>query len=67
MTAARRVGSIDALTSGNMNACADKGYQGAGGTIRTRFKRHRHRPRLSRAKKDVNRAHVRIRPILLTC
>ncbi|GGM81236.1 hypothetical protein GCM10007977_098300 [Dactylosporangium sucinum] len=27
---------------------ADKGYQGAGGTVRTPFKRHRHRPKLSR-------------------
>ena len=40
---------------------ADKGYQGAGGTIRTPFKRHRHRPTLSRRQKAVNRAHARIR------
>jgi DDE superfamily endonuclease len=38
-------------------------YQGAGGTIRTPFKRHRHRPWLSRGQRDVNRAHARIRAI----
>ncbi|RGC69660.1 hypothetical protein C5N14_04470 [Micromonospora sp. MW-13] len=42
---------------------ADKGYQGAGGTIRTPFKRHRHRPRLSRRQKAVNRGHARIRAV----
>ncbi|MFC7717388.1 transposase family protein [Nonomuraea recticatena] len=50
MSAARTVGLIDALTS-------------AGGTIRTPFKRHRHRPGLSRSQRDVNRAHARIRAI----
>jgi hypothetical protein len=63
LTAARTVGLIDALTSGNILTFADKGYQGAGGTIRTPFKRHRHRPRLSRAQKEVNRSHARIRAL----
>lgn len=40
---------------------AGKRYQDAGGMIRTPFKRHR--PRLSRAQKEVNRAHARIRAL----
>ncbi|GAA4519184.1 hypothetical protein GCM10023096_39800 [Nonomuraea ferruginea] len=40
---------------------ADKGYQGAGGSIRTPFKGHRLRPPLSRHQRSVNRAHARIR------
>lgn len=63
VTAARMVGLIDALTSAGVKTFADKGYQGAGGTIRTPFKRHRHRPLLSRGQRDVNRAHARIRAI----
>ncbi|MBO3751268.1 transposase family protein [Streptosporangiaceae bacterium NEAU-GS5] len=63
LTAARDAGLIDALTAAEVMTFADKGYQGAGGTIRTPFKRHRHRPRLSRAQKDVNRAHARIRGV----
>ena len=42
---------------------ADKGYQGAGGTVRTPFKRHATRPRLSPGQKAVNRAHARIRAL----
>jgi hypothetical protein len=42
---------------------ADKGYQGAAGTIRTPFKRHRHRHRLSRRQRNINRPHARIRGI----
>ncbi|ETK33369.1 IS5/IS1182 family transposase [Microbispora sp. ATCC PTA-5024] len=63
LTAARVVGLIDALTANSVTTFADKGYQGAGGTVRTPFKRHRHRPRLSRGQKDVNRAHARIRAL----
>ena len=40
---------------------ADKGYQGAGGTIRVPFKRHRSRPKLQRWQKRYNRQHARIR------
>ncbi|BDH11490.1 hypothetical protein HOK021_26690 [Streptomyces hygroscopicus] len=40
---------------------ADKAYQGAGGAVRTPFKRHRHRPKLSARQKAVNKAHARIR------
>ncbi|ETK33066.1 transposase IS493 [Microbispora sp. ATCC PTA-5024] len=39
LTAARTVGLIDALTGADVMTFADKGYQGAGGTIRTPFKR----------------------------
>ncbi|MBB2747096.1 UNVERIFIED_ORG: hypothetical protein FHR35_006975 [Microbispora rosea subsp. rosea] len=63
LTAARIVGLIDALTANGVMTFADKGYQGAGGTVRTPFKRHRHRPRLSRGQKAVNRAHARIRAL----
>ena len=44
LTAARTQGLIDSLTATGLMTLADKGYQGAGGTIRTPFKRHRHRP-----------------------
>ena len=44
-----------------MKTFADKGYQGAGGSIRTPFKGHRLRPPLSRHQRSVNRAHARIR------
>jgi hypothetical protein len=40
---------------------ADKGYQGARGSVRTPFKRRRFRPKLSRRQKAVNRAHAKIR------
>lgn len=63
VTAARTTGLVDALTTAGIKTFADKGYQGAGGTIRTPFKRHRHRPHLSRHQKSVNRAHARIRAI----
>lgn len=42
---------------------ADKAYQGARGSIRTPFKRHRYRPKLPPWQKKVNRAHARIRAI----
>jgi hypothetical protein len=62
-TAARAVGLLDVLTSNNVATFADKGYQGAGGTVRTPFKRHATRPRLSHGQKAVNRAHARIRAL----
>ncbi len=61
--AAREHGIIDALTQAGVMTFADKGYQGAGGTVRTPFKRHHRRPRLSRNQKAVNRAHAKIRGI----
>lgn len=41
LTAARTRGIIDALTSATVMTFADKAYQGAGGAVRTPFKRHR--------------------------
>jgi hypothetical protein len=61
LTAARTHGIIDALTSADVMTFADKGYQGAGGSVRTPFKRRRYRPKLSRRQKAVNRSHARIR------
>ncbi|MGV9771306.1 transposase family protein [Streptosporangium sp. NPDC003464] len=63
VSAARKAGLIDALTSAGVKIFADKGCQGAGGTVRTPFQRHRHRPWLSRGQRDVNRAHARVRAI----
>ncbi|MFD6756578.1 transposase family protein [Micromonospora gifhornensis] len=61
LTAARAHGIIDALTSADVMTFADKGYQGAHGSVRTPFKRRRFRPKLSRRQKTVNRAHAKIR------
>ena len=63
LTAARTHGLIDALSRANVMTFADKAYQGAGGSIRTPFKRRRHRPRLSRRQKSVNRHHAKIRTV----
>lgn len=61
LTAARTHGLIDAQTRANVLTFADKGYQGAGGNVRTPFKRHRYRPKLSRRQRAVNRSHARLR------
>jgi hypothetical protein len=61
LTAARTHGIIAALTNAEVTTFADKAYQGAGGSVRTPFKRHRCRPKLSRRQKAVNKAHARIR------
>ncbi|SIM50720.1 IS5/IS1182 family transposase [Micromonospora cremea] len=61
LTAARIHGIIDALTSADVMTFADKGYQGARGSVRTPFKRRRFRPKLSRRQKAVNRAHAKLR------
>jgi hypothetical protein len=63
LTAAREHGILEALTAAEVMTFADKGYQGAGGSVRTPFKRHRRRPRLSRREKAVNRGHARIRAV----
>ncbi len=49
------------MTSADVMTFADKGYQGARGSVRTPFKRRRFRPKLSRRQKAVNRAHAKIR------
>lgn len=61
LTAARTHGLIDALTSANVLTFADKGYQGAPGSVWTPFKRRR--TRLSRRQKQVNRHHAKIRAL----
>jgi hypothetical protein len=58
LTAARTHDIIDTLTKAEVMTFADKAYQGAGGTVRTPFKRHRYRPKLSRRQKAVNRSTV---------
>jgi hypothetical protein len=63
LTAARTHAIVDALSSADVMTFADKAYQGARGSVRTPFKRHRYRPKLSRRQKAVNRAHARIRAI----
>ncbi|MFC7535733.1 transposase family protein, partial [Actinoplanes sp. GCM10030250] len=63
LSAARQLGIIEALTSADVMTFADKGYQGAGGTIRVPFKRHRSRPKLQRWHKRYNRQHARIRAL----
>ncbi|GAA3913767.1 hypothetical protein Aau02nite_63500 [Amorphoplanes auranticolor] len=60
-TAWRYVPEAIALLSANVVTFADKGYQGARGSVRTPFKRRRFRPKLSRRQKSVNRAHAKIR------
>ncbi|HEY8113314.1 MAG TPA: transposase family protein [Actinomycetes bacterium] len=60
LSADRTHGIIDALTNANVMTFADKGYQGACGSVRTPFRRHRYRPKLSRRQKAVNKAHARI-------
>ncbi|GAB7046698.1 transposase family protein [Catenuloplanes indicus] len=61
LTADRTHGIIDALTRANLMTFADKGYQGAGGAVRTPLKRHRRRPKLTRRQKAAHRAHAKIR------
>lgn len=54
---------IEALAKHGVMTFADKAYQGAAGSIRTPFKRRRHRPPLSTRQREVNRSHARIRGI----
>jgi DDE superfamily endonuclease len=61
LSAARAHAIIDTLTSADVMTFADKGHHGAGGSVRTPFKRRRFRPKLSRRQKAVNRAHAKIR------
>ena len=60
LTAARAHRIVETLTSADVMTFADKGYQGARGSVRTPFKRRRFRPKLSRRQKAVNRAHAKI-------
>ncbi len=63
LTAALSHDITSALSSAEVMTFADRGYQGAGGSIRTPFKQHRRRQRLSRREEAVNRSHARIRAL----
>ncbi|WP_433381425.1 transposase family protein [Streptosporangium sp. CA-115845] len=63
LTTARSHGLIDALTTARVMTFAGKGYQGAGGTVWTPFKRQPQRPKLSARQKQVNRHHAKIRAL----
>jgi hypothetical protein len=58
-TSRERRKSCGAIHPARSDRCG--AYQGAGGSVRTPFKRHRHRPKLSCRQKAVNKAHARIR------
>ncbi|WP_432173101.1 transposase family protein [Streptomyces sp. Tue6028] len=59
--AARTHAIIDALTEAGLACWADKGYQGAGGTVRVPFRGRW--DRLSTGQRAVNAAHARIRAL----
>ncbi|MEU2134585.1 transposase family protein [Streptomyces sp. NPDC018352] len=61
LMAARTHGIIDALAQADLPCWADKGYQGAGGTVRVPF-RGKHR-NLSAGQQAVNVAHASIRAV----
>ena len=61
LRAARTHGIIDALAAGDVRVWADKGYQGAGGTVTVPY-RGRWRS-LSEGKRAVNRSHAKIRAV----
>lgn len=60
--AAREHGVIDALTEAGIDCWADKGYRGAGGTVRVPY--WGRWENLSRGQQAVNRAHARIRALV---
>lgn len=59
--AARIHGIIEALTNANVITFGDMGYQGAGGTVITPYKRHKGRRVLNAWHKTFNRTHAKIR------
>lgn len=60
--AARGNGIIDALTEAGINCWADKGYRGAGGTVRTPY--WGRWETLSAGQQAVNRSHTKIRALV---
>lgn len=60
--AARENGIIDALTEAGINCWADKGYRGAGGTVRTPY--WGRWETLSAGQRTVNRSHAKIRALV---
>ncbi|MEV2211329.1 IS5 family transposase [Streptomyces sp. NPDC050997] len=61
LKAARTHGIIDALADAGLACWADKGYQGAGGTVRVPFRGRWER--LSTGQRAVNLSHARIRAL----
>jgi hypothetical protein len=59
--AARTHGVIDALTAAGLRCWADKGYQGAGGTVRVPYRGRWEK--LSAGQQAVNRSHAKIRAL----
>ncbi|WP_406464431.1 IS5 family transposase [Streptomyces sp. NBC_01622] len=60
--AAREHGIVDALADAGANCLADKGYQGAGGTVRVPYRGRWET--LSTGQQAVNRSHARIRALV---
>jgi len=60
--AAREHGIIDALTEAGINYWADKGYQGAGSTVRLPYRGRWNR--LSAGQQAVNRSHAKVRALV---
>ncbi|CAM5401687.1 IS5 family transposase [Streptomyces canus] len=60
--AAREHGIIDALTEAGINCWADKGYQGAGGTVRLPYRGRW--DSLSAGQQAVNRSHAKVRALV---
>ncbi|MEV8311849.1 transposase family protein [Streptomyces flavidovirens] len=59
--AAREHGILDALAEAGIRCWADKGYQGAGGTVRVPYRGRW--AKLSAGQQKVNRAHAKIRAL----
>ncbi|MFF7476978.1 transposase family protein [Streptomyces sp. NPDC008092] len=59
--AARTHGIVDALAQADIPCCADKAYQGAGGTVRVPYRGRREE--LSAGQQAVNRSHAKIRAL----
>ncbi|OEJ56311.1 transposase [Streptomyces agglomeratus] len=60
--AAREHGIIDALAEAGITCWADKGYQGAGGTVRLPYRGRW--DRLSVGQQTVNRSHAKVRALV---
>jgi hypothetical protein len=60
--AAREHGIIDALTEAGISCWADKGYQGAGGTVRLPYRGRW--DSLSAGQQAVNRSHAKVRALV---
>lgn len=60
--AAREHGIIDALAETGINCWADKGYQGAGGTVRLPYRGRWEK--LSAGQQAVNRSHAKVRALV---